>query len=115
MLNRVQRITYVNTSVLTGGEFGDVLLDYAGALARNRLSERLKFQGIGADGDEETISFIVGPASEIVVESVRSELDYAPGNPDVIAYMHRRIQELGEPRPAPERSPGPLSDDLDIA
>ena len=98
----MQRITYVNTSVLTGDAFGDVLLDYAAALARNGLSERLKFQGIGSDGDEETISFIVGPASEIVVESVRSELDYAPSNPDVVDYMQRRTAELSDPRPTPE-------------
>jgi hypothetical protein len=110
----MQRITYVNTSVLAGDSFGDTLLDYAAALARNGLSERLKFQGIGAGGDEETISFIVGPASEIVVESVRSELDYAPDNPDVVAYMQRRIGELTDPRPAPVQYTGQLTDDLGI-
>jgi hypothetical protein len=104
----VRRITYVNTWVLTGDEFGELLLDYAAALAKAGLSEPLRFAGIGSQGDDEHISFIVGPASQIVVESVRSQRE-APENLEQVAYMRTRIAQLADPRPAVQQGERPSS------
>jgi hypothetical protein len=120
----VERITYVGTSVLVDDGFGSLLLEYAAALARNGTSETIEFRGISEQRlGEEKVSFIVGPASEIVVEQFAG----APGaeppeNAAVEAFMQQRIAELGGTRPArrhvvapePSGESAPLVDGLDF-
>ena len=120
----VKRITYVSTSVLVDDEFGSVLLEYAAALARDGTSETIAFVGVSEqDLREQEVSFIVGPASEIVVERLSDEISTPePQNVEVLAKMMERIQALEGRRPpgrhtvTPERATemSPLVDGLDI-
>ncbi len=133
----MKRINYVGSVVLVGDEFGDLMLEYAASLARAGTSETLKFRGIAeADLREVEFNFIIGPASEIVVESVPDASAHETDNTEAIDYIRRRMAELRAqqernagrphigtetgstqrmvitPEPASERSP--LVDGLDI-
>ncbi len=120
----MKRITYVGTAVLVDDDFGALLLEYAAALARDGTSETIAFHGINEhDLREQEVSFIVGPASEIVVERLPDEmLTREPDNAEVIAHMQRRIGELEGRRqpgrhtitPDPSTEASPLVDGLDI-
>jgi hypothetical protein len=120
----VKRITYVGTAVLVDDEFGSMLLEYAASLARDGTSETVEFRGVNEDDlREQEISFIVGPASEIVVERLSDDITTpAPDNAAVIARMQARIEELEGRRPpgrhtvVPESTSemSPLVDGLDI-
>jgi hypothetical protein len=120
----VKRITYVGTAVLVDDDFGSLLLEYAAALARGGTSETIQFLGlVESDAQEEEVTFIVGPASEIVVERLA---DGGPADPPDNAgigeFMKERIQELEGLRPTPRHVVEPeaanerpsLLDGLDI-
>jgi hypothetical protein len=120
----VKRITYVGTAVLVDDEFGSMLLEYAAALARDGTSETIEFRAVNEqDLREQEVSFIVGPASEIVVERLSDEISTpAPDNAETLAGMRERIEELEGQRPPgrhtvlPESASemSPLVDGLDI-
>lgn len=130
----MKRLHYVGSSVLVTDEFGDLVLEYAAALARANTSETLRFRGIPeSDPGEIDYTFIVGPASEIVVESVPTATIEGPDNTQALERMRTRIAELPDqqetahhtfsgggglrpqtvvPEPATEQSP--LVDGLDF-
>ncbi len=120
----VKRITYVGTAVLVDDDFGALLLEYAAALARDGTSETIAFHGINErELREQEVSFIVGPASEIVVERLSDEIPTRePDNTEVIEHIRRRIEELEGRRqpgrhtiaPEPSSQASPLVDGLDI-
>ncbi len=120
----MKRITYVGTSVLVDDDFGALLLEYAAALARDGTSETIGFRAVNEhDLREEEVSFIVGPASEIVVERLPEDTPaVAPDNARVLSHMRRRIEELEGRRepgrhvvaPEPLGEPTTLVDGLDI-
>ncbi len=120
----MKRITYVGTSVLVADDFGELMLEYAAALARGGTSETITFRGVNErDVREEEVSFIVGPASEIVVEGLPDDTPaVAPDNEDLMAHMQRRIHELDAGRspgrhsvvPEPSNETTSLVDGLDI-
>ena len=97
----VKRITYVGTSVLVADDFGSLLLEYAAALARSGTSETVAFRGLGVpDAREEEVSFIVGPASEIVVETlIDNPPAGAPDNSEIEKFIKERIEALEGQRP----------------
>jgi hypothetical protein len=120
----VKRITYVGTAVLVDDDFGALLLEYAASLARDGTSETIAFRGVNEhDLREQEVSFIVGPASEIVVEKLPEDTPaVAPDNAEVMSRVQQRIVEL-EGRRSPGRhsvTPEPaaegtqLVDGLDI-
>ena len=120
----VKRITYVGTAVLVDDDFGGMLLEYAAALAREGSSETIVFRGVSEhDLREQEVSFIVGPASEIVVEKLPEGMQIpAPENAETMGKMQARIEELDGQRPAgrhsvvpePATEMSPLVDGLDI-
>jgi hypothetical protein len=120
----VKRITYVATAVLVDDDFGGMLLEYAAALARDGSSETIEFRGVNEhDLRAQEVSFIVGPASEIVVEKLPEDTPaQPPDNAETMAKMQARIAELEGQRPAgrhsvvpePASEMSPLVDGLDI-
>ncbi|MFC0678423.1 hypothetical protein ACFFGH_11290 [Lysobacter korlensis] len=120
----MKRITYVGTAVLVDDDFGALLLEYAAALARDGTSETIAFRGVNEhDLREHEVSFIVGPASEIVVEQLPEDTPAVdPDNADMIGHMKERIAALEGRRspgrhsitPEPSSDPSPLVDGLDI-
>jgi hypothetical protein len=122
----MKRIAYVNTSVLVGDDFGSALLEYAAALARSGTSETIVFRGVSEQEYREIeVSFIVGPASEIVVARVSDEspMGLEPDNAEIMATIQRRIVELKEDQddsskrvvtPEPMSEERTLIDGLDI-
>jgi hypothetical protein len=120
----VKRITYVGTSVLVDDEFGGLVLEYAAALARRDTSETITFQAVNEhDLREVEVSFIVGPASEIVVERLPDETSAkAPENSELMSRIQERIAALDGGRapgrhtviPEARGEASPLMDGLDI-
>jgi hypothetical protein len=112
--------------VLVGDDFGSALLEYAAALARSGTSETIVFRGVSEQEYREIeVSFIVGPASEIVVARVSDEspMGLEPDNAEIMATIQRRIVELKEDQddsskrvvtPEPMSEERTLIDGLDI-
>jgi hypothetical protein len=95
----MRRLTYVAESVMVGDEFGRLIVQYAASLARNGTAEPLEFVGLNDEG-EVGASFLLGPASQLVVVETRSLLP-EPRNAEAEAHMRARIRELTFPVPHP--------------
>jgi hypothetical protein len=89
----VKKVTYADSSQIIGDELAEVMLEYAAALASSQAAEPLTFRAVGAHGHEEDASFLLGPASQIALEE--AEAGTEPDNSAVVAFMRRRIAELG--------------------
>lgn len=87
---------YAEKSLLMGDEVVDLMMEYAVLLARKGSADSVSVQAIGADGDEVTATFLVGPASIMVSESARSTLP-VPENAPAISYLKEQIGLIREP------------------
>ncbi len=98
----MRKIHYVGATYLIGDELADTMLAYSGALARNSTSEPVTFQAYtDHDGQLVSVAFLLGPASELLYETVTSALA-DPDNSSTVAFMQRRIAALSDPKPSPE-------------
>jgi hypothetical protein len=113
----VKKVIYSDSSQIVGDEVAGVMLEYAAALASHHAAEPLTFRAVNSGGDFEDASFLLGPASQIAVE--RAEDGDEPDNTEAIAFMRRRITELGSAaRPRAEapdgRQPGSALDGYEL-
>ena len=95
----MRRVTYVDETLMVGDEFGELIVQFAAALAKNHTAEPLQFTGLNDEG-EVAASFLLGPASQLVVLETHSLLS-PPDNSDAEQYMRSRIGELAHPVPHP--------------
>jgi hypothetical protein len=95
----MRRVTYVDESLMVGDVFGQLIVEYAAALAKNNTAEPLQFVGLNDEG-EIAASFLLGPASQLVVLETHSLLS-PPDNSEAEQYMQSRIRELAYPVPHP--------------
>ena len=95
----MRRVTYVDESLIVGDEFGRLIVDFAAALAKNNTAEPLRFVGLNDEGAVEA-SFLLGPASQLVVLETRSLLP-EPDNREAEEFMRSRIRDLAAPVPQP--------------
>jgi hypothetical protein len=95
----MKRVRYGDEAVMIGDEFGELLLEYAAALARNNTAEPLHFNAVNSEG-QVSASFLLGPASQLTVLETRSDLP-EPDNSEAEAVMRGRLKELSFPVPHP--------------
>lgn len=67
-------IHYEGASIMTGDEIADALIEYAAALAENGRADTVEVLGVAPDGSTTRSKFLVGPASEMVVEEAPDDL-----------------------------------------
>lgn len=93
-------IHYAGETFLTGDGIADALLDYATALARRARADRVELPVV-SDGQLGRIEIVLGPASQLVVET--RELDDANADElqdgELESDIRRRTAVLHNPRP----------------
>jgi hypothetical protein len=99
----VKRLTYLNVHVYVADEFADAVLDFAAALARTSAAETLNFNAVSKKGKPKRVSFLLGPASSLVIEST-DRRGKEPDNAEALAFLQGRMNEHAVPRPASETS-----------
>src|SRR5690606_32012646 len=68
--SRMKRVSYAGGEFLTGDLIPDALLDYAAALARAGQADHVAAPGIGGDDRVTRFDLVVGPASQLIAESL---------------------------------------------
>lgn len=69
----MKEIIYAGGTFLTGDAIADALLDAAAALAEAQLAEPVDIPVVDADGNRDTTSLLLGPASQIVTRHAPSD------------------------------------------
>jgi hypothetical protein len=98
----VKRLTYLNVHVYVGDDFADAVLDFAAALARSNAAETLNFNAVDKKGRPKRVSFLLGPASSLVIESSDRGGDTEPDNREAFEFLRDRMSNHAIPRPASE-------------
>jgi hypothetical protein len=70
IVERVKRLLYAGGSFLTGDRIADAVLDYAAELANAGKAVRLDVPALDLEQNQEWVSMVVGPASQIFAEPV---------------------------------------------
>jgi hypothetical protein len=93
----MQRIYYAGDVILTGTVIATALLSYAAALARNSESQPVTFPARRDDGSLHDVTVLIGPASQLIAESVDSEFDEVTDDA-LVARLGELTALLGQPR-----------------
>jgi hypothetical protein len=99
----MKHITFAQKSLLAGDEVCDLLTAYAARLTAGGASEDVTIRALGVDGEEVDATFVLGPGSDLLVESTTSQLP----EPDNQPAIERLRERLGGARP-------PFDPDLDL-
>lgn len=91
----MERIHYAGDSVLTGSELAHALLDYAEALALKGSSATVEIPSRLDDGSIGTANFLIGPASQLVSETVAGDEEEIEA-PEIVARFRHETALLGE-------------------
>ncbi|WIB77965.1 hypothetical protein DEJ28_02385 [Curtobacterium sp. MCPF17_002] len=96
----MKRIIYAGGILVTGTSLADAVLRYAEVLAPHSLADTVEISVIGDAGAVETVSLVVGPASQLVAQEhvwEGAELEDA----QALAVLQDRILALSNPHPEP--------------
>ncbi|MET0480034.1 MAG: hypothetical protein ABWZ69_01625 [Mycetocola sp.] len=110
----MKRLTDLNVHVFVGDDFADAVLDFAAALARSTAAETLKFNAVDKKGKPKTVSFLLGPASSLVIES-SDRGGNEPDNAEAFEFLRGRMSDHAIPRPASEPQADNAHEDIGAA
>jgi len=102
-------INYGDTDWLIGDDAASLLLEYSILMARGGSADTVDMDVLSPEGDDATVSFLLGPATMMTARSVPSELP-EPDNAATIAEVRGRIESIVSP---PVVLPSDLSDVID--
>ena len=71
----MERIHYAGDAVTTGTAIAHALLDYARALALVEASDTVEIPVVHDDGSVARATFLIGPASQLITESIAGEIE----------------------------------------
>jgi len=109
----MKRIDYVGNDLLTGDRIADAIMNYATALARRARADRVDVP-VFADGRISRVELILGPASQLLVESVQDDRE-EPVDDELVADLEQRTARLRDPRPIAARGgPETVVDGFDL-
>jgi hypothetical protein len=108
----VKRLTYLNVRVYVGDDFADAVLDFAAALARSNAAETLNFNAVDKKGRPKRVSFLLGPASSLVIESSERGGDAEPDNREAFDFLRNRMTDHAIPRPTSEPQTNQSHEDM---
>ncbi len=94
----MKRIAYAEEWLTTDDEVADLVLAYAGALARNETADTVTIPVL-EDGAVRHAQMLVGPASQIIVVESDEPLPAGFDVEDVVADLRGRFDRLTSPRP----------------
>ena len=104
-------LTYAEAGWLVGDDAAQAIVDYAVALGRTSSADSIEFCALGPQGQEEKVTFLIGPATMMTVESTDSALD-EPENSSAISTIRERLARIQPPSPVPS-SDRPRNDHIE--
>jgi hypothetical protein len=107
----MERIHYAGDVVFTGTDISRALLSYARALAQDGSSATVEIPIYHEDGSHGTAEFLIGPASQVIADSIDSEWEELVDTKlveELRAAARVRIPFL-MPRKPPKISNSPIS------
>jgi hypothetical protein len=102
----MQKIVYAGGEFLTGDEIATALLEYSRALGQEDTAQIVEIPIVEPDGARATAKFLIGPASQIVVTSVRSGVE-EPRDQDVVDRLRSMTRRLRYPEASTSDEPEP--------
>lgn len=107
----MQLILYAGGTFLTGDDLADALLDYGRALGAEDKAEVVRLPIVGDDGFPAVATLLIGPASQIVAQSVRSAHP-EPRDPELVTKLRALAAGVNFPAAsAPDAYPHSEVDD----
>jgi len=95
----MERIYYAGDRFETGTELARALVDYAAALARHGSAANVEIPVRHADGTQGTVNFLIGPASQIVTETLDDEQGDEVLDAELVARLRALTAELSPMHP----------------
>lgn len=89
----MDRIHYAGDAILTGTEIARAVLDYAQALSQVGSSDTVDIPTIDEDGVPGRSELLIGPASQVLSNSVESAFDDVVDD-ELVAEMTRKAEHL---------------------
>jgi hypothetical protein len=109
----MELIHYAGGELITGEAITHAVLDYAKMLAKNETSAEVEIPIRREDGSLGVAQLLLGPASQLVAETIDSDLDEVTDD-DLVAQLAVKSARLAEPRPVTDDAPTTSGDDLDL-
>lgn len=101
----MERIHYADGAILTGTDIARALMAYAEALAKRNTSATVDIPFREGEGGIGRASFLIGPASQIVAETVESDFEEVR-DPALVAHLQQETLRLdGVPVQASDQDP----------
>jgi hypothetical protein len=95
----VKHITFGEKNLLVGDAAADAILKYAAFLATQARGDTVQIRAISSDGDEVTVTFLLGPGVTMMAETSHTSLP-EPDNDDAVAYMQAAPTRRPEVHPS---------------
>jgi hypothetical protein len=92
----VKQITYSDNSWLVGDDAADAIIEYAVLLARIESADAVQVAALGSDGQEQDVTFLIGPATMMTAETTESGLA-EPDNSEAVADLRQRMGRITSP------------------
>ena len=90
---RVKHISFADKAFFLDDATADSIVEYAGVLGAEHSADTIRVRGVGPDGNEVEMDFVLNSATNLMSESTNSDLE-PPTNEEAVAYMRERISVL---------------------
>lgn len=87
-------VVYGENRVMTGDEIAAAVLAYAAALGENGTTDIVEIPTADEDGQATNAEVLLGPASQIMVETAPDD-ELEPEDEDLVGELRRRTAEVG--------------------
>jgi hypothetical protein len=94
----MELLHYAGGELMTGDAIAKVVLDYAKALAMNDSSDEVEIPIRREDGSLGTAQLLIGPASQLVAETIPTDLDDVRDD-EIVQQLQQKVTRLANPRP----------------
>lgn len=108
---QMKYVVYGDNKILTGDAIAEAVLAYAAALGENSTTDIVEIPTSDEHGTAATAEVLLGPASQIMVESAPDD-ELEPEDDDLVQELTRRTAEVGGARfvdPASSHSDDPAA------
>lgn len=92
----MKQVIYAEKALLMGDEVVELMMEYAVLLARKGSADSVDIEALGADGSVVTATFLIGPATIMVAETVRTTFP-EPENETAVSYLQQQIGLIKKP------------------
>ncbi len=112
----MKHLVYGDSSWLIGDAAADAILRYTVLMATTGTADTVDVVVLGPDGNEETTTLVLGPATMVQAETTRSLLK-EPDNTALLDYVSVRIRNAGLPvQPTPsDEGPEFIEEDFEAS